>query len=380
MKFLKNTMLLSYKEIKSFLMDKVFLIFVIYAFSLDIIAAAEGVSLELRNASVAYIDEDNSQLSRNFFQAMQQPYFQRPERIEFDEIKEKLDDGRYTFIVVIPSNFLSDLLADKNPQVQINIDATAVSQAFIGDLHIRSIIVQETERFLQTLPSISNEKPKIDLEQVVRVRYNPNRDNRLFMAVGEMIIIITLISMILPAIALTREKEKGTIEHLMVMPLKPTQILLAKILSNGLIMIIATLCTLVAIIGLHYNIIVQGSLFLFLVGVVIYQFSVASLGVVIATFSKNSAQLALLIFLVMMPIIFLSGIFTSQESMHPIVQEIMFLSPLKHAADFFMAIVFRGASFVEIWHELAAIFIVGSILFVVAVLRFRRWFATSSGF
>lgn len=380
MKFLKNTILLSYKEIKSFLTDKVFLIFVVYAFSLDIIAAAEGVALELRNASVAYIDEDNSQLSRNFFQAMQEPYFQKPERIEFGDIKENLDDGKYIFVVVVPNNFLSDLLANKNPKVQINIDATAVSQAFIGDLHIRSIIMQETDRFLQTLPEVSVERSQIDLDQVVRIRYNANRDSRLFMAIGDMIVMITLISMILPAIALIREKEKGTIEHLMVMPLKPTQILLAKILSNGLIMIIATLCSLVVIIGMYYNIIVQGSLFLFLLGVVIFQFSAASLGVVIATFSRNSAQLALLIFLVMMPIIFLSGIFTPQESMHPIVQEIMFLSPLKHATDFFMAIVFRGASLMEIWHELAAIFIVGSVLFVMASLRFKRWFSTSSGF
>lgn len=369
-KFFRHTTLLGLKEIKSFLHDKVFLIFVIYAFSLNIVVAAKGASLDLKNASVAYVDEDKSQLSRRYIQALRKPHFKTPVEIKFDEIDKNLDMGKYTFVIVIPSRFQADLMSGKNPSIQLNIDATAVSQAYIGDAYITQIINQETLRFFNDRDFRAN----LPVEQVVKVLHNPNLSSEWFMSISELIMITTMLSMILPAVALIREKESGTIEHLLVMPLTELEIILSKVWSNALIILLCAGLSMAAIVQLYFGVKIQGSIWSMLLGLMIFQFSITSLGIVLATFSKNTPQIAIIVILVMMPMVFLSGTFTPAESMPGPMASLMFLSPLKHAIDFVMSLVFRGAGLLDLWKQLGALLLTGTLFFTIALMRFRRWF------
>ena len=373
--FLKHILTLGIKEFKSFFNDKVFLVFVIWGFTLNIIVAANSGNMDIKNASIAVVNEDGSTLSRNITMALREPYFKKPQNITFKEIDDAMDMGEYTFVVVIPEHFEADLLANKKAEIQLDIDATVMSQAYIGSGYIKQIINQEISNFLTLNGKNTGFTP---FEQVIRIKYNPNTISEWFMAIAQIITMGTMLSIMLPAVALVREKEAGTIEHLLVLPLTPQEIMMSKIWSNSLIILIFAIMSMFVVVKQYFGVKIQGSLFLFFVGFVIFQFSITSLGIMIATFANNTAQLALLSILVMMPMTFLSGMYTPMESMAPILQKIMFLSPLKHCMDFAFAVVFRGAGFFEIWQPMFYMLLMGIILFVLSSLRFNRWFNSSN--
>ncbi len=369
--FLKHIFVLGIKEFKSFFTDKVFVIFVRWSFTLNIIVQAKAGNMDIKNASIAVVNEDNSTLSRNIIMALREPYFKKPQNITFSEINDAMDFGKYTFIVVIPEHFEADLLAGKTSEIQLNIDATVMSQAYIGSGYIKQIINDEITNFLE-VSDTSNKFSTFD--QVIRVKYNPNMVSEWFMAVAQIMTMGTMLSMMLPAVALVREKESGTIEHLLVMPLTPQEIMLSKIWSNTLIILTFAIMSMFVVVKGYFNVEVQGSLILFFIGFILFQFNVTSLGIAVSTFANNTAQLALLIILVMMPMTFLSGMYTPMESMAPILQRIMFLSPLKHCMDFSFAVVFRGATFNEIWQPMLWMLGMGICLFILSSLRFNKWF------
>lgn len=373
--FIKHTYILGFKEIKSFFNDKVFVVFIIWAFTLNIISASNSSRSEVNNAAVAVVNEDNSIISRNIIAGLRGPYFQNPNIITYDKINNGLDTGKYTFVIVIPEHFQADLLAGKNAEIQLNIDATAVSQAYNGSNYIKTIINNEVDNFVKNEKDNSKFK---NFEQVIRVKYNPNRISGWYASVIQIIMKGTMLSMMLPAVALVREKERGTIEHLLVMPITPTEIMFSKIWSNAIIILGFAIMSLFLIVKGYFGVKVLGSTFLFFFGFMIFQFSLTSLGMMLATFTANIAQLALLIMVFMVPLNFLSGTYVPMESMSPFMQNLMFLSPLKLFIDFSIPIIFKGATLDEVWQPLFYMFLVGTILFVVAALRFKQWFNKSN--
>ena len=272
---LKRIYTLGKKEIKSFLNDKVFVIFVVWAFTLNIIIAADAGNLEVKNAAIAIVNEDQSSLSRSITKGLRQPYFQEPIEISFADIDNSIDKGKYSFILVIPEHFQANLLAQKPTEIQLNIDATVMSQAYVGSNYIKQIINNEISNYLETsLTAKSDSRPVF--EQVIRVKYNPNMQSEWFMSVAEMIMMGTILSIMLPAVALVREKESGTIEHLLVMPITPQEIMISKIWSNNLVILLFAIASLLIVIQGHYGVQIQGSILLFFFGFVIFQFSIAS--------------------------------------------------------------------------------------------------------
>ena len=250
-----------------------------------------------------------------------------------------------------------------------------MSQAYVGSGYIKQIISGEISNFL----SVKDNSNKFDtFKQIIRVKYNPNMISEWFMAIAQIMNIGTILSMMLPAVALVREKESGTIEHLLVMPLTPKEIMLSKIWSNSVIILVFAIMSMFVIIKGYFNVDIKGSLLLFFIGFIIFQFNVTSLGIAIATFANNTAQLALLIIMIMMPMTFLSGMYTPMESMAPLLQKIMFVSPLKHCMDFAFAVVFRGATIVEVWKPILWMLGMGMILFTLSLLRFKNWFNNAS--
>ena len=369
--FLKHTYKLGLKEIKSFINDKVFFVFVIWSFTLNIIVAANAGNMEIKNASIAVVDEDNSVLSRNIVQGLREPFFKKPVNITFGEIDKNMDLGNYTFVVVIPEHFQANLVSNKLAEIQLDIDATVVSQSYIGSGYIKQIINQEINNYLNEGKKNSEFK---SFDNVIRIKYNPNAVSEWFMSVAQLITMGTMLSMMLPAVALVREKESGTIEHLLVMPITPQEIMLSKIWSNALIILLFSIMSMFVVVEKYFNVKIQGSLLLFFIGFIIFQFNITSLGIVLSTFANNTAQLALLIILVMMPMTFLSGMYTPMESMAPFIQKLMFLSPLKHCMDFSFAVIFRGATLKEAWKPIVWMLSMGTGLFIFSSLRFNRWF------
>ena len=142
---LSNIYRLGVKELNSLWADKVLLFLIIWAFTAGIYSASKGVSQEIHNAPVAIVDLDHSQISQRLANALTKPYFKKPDLIELNQANEALDKGDYSFSIIIPPSFQRDLQAGRKPNVQLNIDATVMSQAFIGSSYIETIFNNEVK-------------------------------------------------------------------------------------------------------------------------------------------------------------------------------------------------------------------------------------------
>lgn len=365
---LKTVFSLFLKEIRSLWYDKILLLLIIWAFSGGVYTAATATSQELHNAPIAIVDEDQSPLSKSLAAGFYAPYFKRPEYIDFDQADPGLDAGRFTFVLVIPSGFERDVAAGKQPALQINIDATRMTQAFIGDGYIQNILSGELNRYVTG--QLTDDAPPVRL--VYHYKYNPNLTSGWFGSVMEIINNVTMLSVILTGAAVIREREHGTLEHLLVMPVRPTEIVASKILANVLVVLTAVVLSLLFMVRGVLQVPIQGSVALFAMGAALHMFATASLGVFLGTMARSMPQMGLLMILTILPLQMLSGGVTPRESMPDIVQDIMLLAPNTHFVSFAQAILYRGAGLETVWPQFIVLTLIGTVLFVAAVAHFRQ--------
>lgn len=368
MQRLTNIFYLGLKELRSLWYDKVLLVFLIWAFSFGTYNAALSNSMELRNAPVAVVDEDRSPLSLRIVGALRPPQFLPPFSIDFEEVDPGMDAGLYTFTLHLPANFQRDVLAGHRPAIQLNIDATRMDEAFIGAGYIQNIVTDEVTRFVQGYRS----EPVLPIQLAVRMKFNPNLEGVWFGGVMELINNITMLSVILAGAALIREREHGTLEHLLVMPLTPFQIMASKVWANGLVVVVAAALSLHFVVRGALEMPIAGSVPLFLCAALLHLFSTTAMGILLATMTRSMPQFALLMILVVVPLNMLSGGTAPRESMPFGVQAIMVAAPTTHFVSLAQAILFRGAGITVVWPQLLAIVVIGATFFAAAWARFRR--------
>lgn len=365
---LANVYRLGLKELTSLRYDPVLVVLIVYCFTFSIISASRGVKMELENASVAVVDEDRSQLSARMIDALRPPQFQAPARIGLGEVDAAMDAGTYTFVIDIPSRFQADAAEGRRPAVQVNVDATAMSTAGAGARFLERVLVEEPLYYLQG----NEETPPPEITAATRLAFNPNAESMWFMAVMQVVSQVTLLSILLTGAALIREREHGTIEHLLVMPLVSGEIMLAKVWANALVILIAATFALVVIVQGVLGVPVAGALWLFVLGLAVYLFSLTALGIVLATLARTMPQFGLLSIPVYLVMYLLSGASTPLESMPELLQRVMLVSPTTHFVAFVKSVVFRGAGFDLVWPHLAAILAIGVVAFAAALARFRQ--------
>ena len=364
-----NIYRLGLKELRSLAADKVLLALMIWAFSGAIYEAATGVSQELNHAAVAIVDEDNSPLSRRFADALYPPYFKAPEYIRLNQVDPAMDQGRYSFVLIIPAHFQRDLASGRQPELQLNVDATVMSQAFIGSSYISQIVQGEINVFLTGRREGAGSLP---VQLVTRARFNPNLKGYWFGGVMEVINNLTMLTIILVGAAFIREREHGTLEHLLVLPLKPLEIMLAKIWANGVAVLLGAGFALTVVIQWVLKVPIAGSVPLFLGAAAVYLFAAASIGIFLGTLARSMPQLGLLIILTILPLQMLSGGVTPRESMPQMVQDLMLLTPTTYFVRLAQAILYRGAGAEQVWGDFLAMGAVGAVFFALALHRFRR--------
>jgi ABC-2 type transport system permease protein len=369
-----NIYWLGVKELRSFLSDFVLLGLVVYAFSLAIVLQARSNSQELHNASIAIVDEDNSELSRRIGHAFFPPLFQTPKPIAERDIIPAMNAGKFTFVLDIPPDFERDVLAGRRPGLQVNVDATAMIQAGLGAGYAQQIITTEIADFLSHTEGVAPSRVNLD----VRIAFNPNLTTSWFISVMGIINNITMLAIILAGAAVVREREHGTIDHLLVMPLTPFEIALAKVWANGLVIAVAVGLCLYFVVRLMLGIPVAGSIPLFMVGVVIYLFFATAIGIFLGTVARSMPQLGLLYMLVFLPMNMLSGSNTPLESMPAWLARFMQVSPSTHFVAFAQSILYRGAGLDVVWREFLAVAVIGALFFGIAILRFRTTVAQAT--
>lgn len=336
---LANVYRLGVKELWSLWRDPMMLVLIVYVFSLGVYTSATAMPETLHNAPIAIVDEDASPLSQRIASAFYPPQFTAPDMISLPEVDPGMDAGRYTFVLVIPPGFQRDVLAGRTPDLQLNVDATRMSQAFTGSGAVQQIAMGEVAEFVQR--TRGSAVPPVDL--ALRTRFNPALEQSWFGGMMQIINQITMLSIILTGAALIREREHGTIEHLLVMPVTPTEIMLSKVWSMGLVVLVAACLSLNVVVRGLIGVPVEGSLALFFAGAALCLFATTSMGIFIATLARNMPQFGMLLILVMLPLQMLSGGSTPRESMPEAVQTIMLAAPTTHFVELGQAILYRGA-------------------------------------
>lgn len=366
--FFSNVWRLGIKELWSLWRDPTMMILIIYVFTAGVYSGSTRVPETLNNAPIAIVDQDRSQVTQRIASALYPPQFNPPEMISWAEMDRGMDIGSYTFVMVIPHGFQRDLLAGNRPQIQLNVDATRMSQAFTGSGYVQQIVMGEISEFYQRYRG-ADDTP-IDL--IVRARFNQALETSWFGSLVQVINYIAMLSIILSGAALIREREHGTVEHLLVMPVTPAEIMLAKVWSMSLVVILAAWLSMIVIVQGALNVPVAGSLPLFFAGAALCLFATTSMGIFMATMARNMPQFGMLIVLVIMPLQMLSGGNTPRESMPAMVQDVMMLAPTTHFVELGQAILFRGAGLAVVWPEFVALLLIGGTLFAISLSRFRK--------
>ncbi|WP_312791234.1 ABC transporter permease [Diaphorobacter nitroreducens] len=365
---LLNIYRLGVKELWSLLRDPTMLVLIVYVFTLSVYAAATAMPEILHKAPIAIVDEDQSQLSQRIVSAFYPPQFNTPALITAREMDAGMDAGHYTFVLNIPPDFQRDVLAGRAAEVQLNVDATRMSQAFSGNAYVQQIVLSEVSEFVQRYRGTA--APPVDL--ALRMRFNPALDKAWFGSLMEIINSVTMLSIILTGAALIREREHGTIEHLLVMPVTPTEIMLAKVWSMALVVLLAATTSLVLVVQGLLRVPIGGSLGLFLAGAALHLFATTSMGIFMATVARSMPQFGLLMVLTLIPLEMLSGGTTPRESMPALVQDLMLAAPTTHFVELGQAILYRGAGMDVVWPQFLALAGIGSVLFALSLARFRR--------
>ena len=376
--WLRQLRVMTVKELRQLARDRVLLIFIIYIFTLHIVIAAGGLVTELNHAGVLVHDSDHSTTSRELLYRFQPPHFRfTGEVADAGAALDQLDRDQATVLLDIPARFEQTLLEAEQPAVvQLLVDTSKANIGFLASSYGTRIGARYSgewaERNLRragidpaTLPVIRNES---------RTWYNPELNEAWFGTLSDLLTMMTVACILLPAAALVREKERGTIEQLLVSPLTPFQVMFSKVLAMILVMLTGTAISLLGIMQPFYGVPARGSLPLFFALTALYAFTNAGLGLVAGTFARSSAQVGLLVMLMVMPIVMLSGTHTPLESMPEWLRHLMSISPMRYFIDITYTILLRGAGLEVLWDSVLAMTAIGVVLFALGMWRFRRQF------
>lgn len=368
---LRNIYFLSLKEYKSLFGDFImmFLIFTVYTFVT--IAIYEGSSIEVKNAVVAFVDEDKSVLSERIKQAIMEPYF----KIKEGEIASKdaikgLDSGEYTFVVDVPKDFEKDLRAGKNPKIQVMVDATATGQAGIGNGYLTDII-EGVVNDSGARAGVSGEPP---IKTEVRAKYNPTLRPSARNTVTQTFLNTSILAIMLVGAAVIREKEHGTMEHLLVMPVKAGEVAFAKILSNSVVILVASVLSMKFMVQGVLKIPIEGSIPLFALSSVIFLFSASSLGMLLAILTPSMPQFGITAMLTIIVIHLICGVETPIESMPVFMQHVVQFIPDTHYIKASVDIIFKGALLEDVWKEFLYMGVIGAVYMWAALSIFKKMF------
>lgn len=367
---------LTLKEFRQLLRDRVLLGFIVYLFTVNITLAGGTETHELQRAALLVHDADHSAASRELIYAFREPYYRfAGEVTSAPEGVRRLERGEAMLLLDIPEHFSANLQRRTGAaSVQLLVDTSRANQGYLAASYGARIVARFNAEWAggRAAPGAAAALPAIEARP--RVWFNPEVNEPWFYTVSELLTMLTVACVLLPASAMVREKERGTIEQLLVSPLTPLQVLIPKVAAMVVVMLAGTAVSLFGIMLPVFHVPVRGSLVLFFGMTALFAFTSAGLGLLAATFARNAAQVGMLVLLIVMPLAILSGTWTPMESLPPVLRDVMYLSPLRHFIQIVYGILLRGAGLDTLWDSALAMALLGSGLFALGAWRFRRQF------
>ena len=352
------------KEFLQFFRNRGLLIFAVYAFTLDIYLASTGIDLTLKRAPFFAEDRDLSRTSRELISKFPPYYFKFKGYILNDsETQKVLLNDQAVGVVVIPPHFEKRFLRGQEVKVGVIVNGAEISSSYLFSAYATKIITDFlTAGLVRELPFLPQ----------VRIFFNQDASSKVFMAYSELLTVITLLLLLLPASAVVLEKERENIEMLLISPVNTSLFTVAKSVSMGALVLILTAFAITITIEKVAGVPFKGSLFDFLILTAAYAFTTTGLSLFIASVSENMLQVSQLTILLLIPILYLSGNWTPIEAMPKAFQLLSNLSPLKYYIKGALSIAIKGMSLSQIKEEFLKLTVLGGVLFGAGTYLLKR--------
>lgn len=365
------------KELLQLFRDVPIVAFLVYSFTLAIYITGNGIRSQLHDASLLVHDADHSSSSRELMYRFQTPFFRLSgEVLDSREGIRQLDRGAAIALLEIPPRFHEQLVAGEPTAVQLLVDTTNAPNGLSAASYAARIVARfGQESAFERVGSVggsSQDLPLIMSDH--RVWYNPDQNEAWFECISHLLRQITIFALLLPAAALVREKERGTVEQLLVSPLTPFQIMISKVLGMTVVILCATAVGLFGIMQPVFGVPIKGSIILFFSLTALFVVTTACMGLAAATLARNQGQVGMMTLLVAAPMLMLSGITAPMEAMPTWVRYLMVLSPLRYYIEIANGILLKGAGLNILWDSVLAMATLGAALFGFGMWRFRRQF------
>jgi ABC-2 type transport system permease protein len=365
------------KEILQLFRDVPIVAFLVYSFTLAIYITGNGIRSQLHDASLLVHDADHSVSSRELIHRFQAPFFRlNGEVADSREGLRQLDRGTAVALLEIPPRFHEQLMTGEPTAVQLLVDTTNSPNGLSAASYAARIVARfgQESAFERdgSVGDSSQELPLITSDH--RVWYNPDQNEAWFECISHLVRQITIFALLLPAAALVREKERGTVEQLLVSPLTPFQIMISKVLAMTVVILCATAVGLFGVMQPVFGVPIKGSIWLFFTLAALFVVTTACMGLAAATLARNQGQVGMMTLLVAAPMLMLSGITAPMEAMPTWVRHLMSLSPLRYFIDIANGILLKGAGLNILWDSVLAMTALGASLFGFSLWRFRRQF------
>lgn len=364
------------KEFQQFKRDPKMFGIILIAPVVQLVLLGYAATLDVNSVHTLIYDQDKTSSSRNLIERFESSGFFSIDYYsdKYEDVTNTLDKGKVLFALVIPENFEKGIERNETVNMQAIFDGSDGNTASIAAGYVAQIIA----KYSQSLALNSSDRlgkkiiPSGKLSSEPRVWYNPTLKTRNFMVPGIVGLLLSIITLLLTSLAIVKEKEIGTLEQLIVTPIKPYQLIFGKLILFVILGFIAVIIVLTAM-GIVFSIPVRGSIAFLFVSSFLYILSTLGLGLFVSTISKTQQQAMMIsIFGILMPMVYLSGFAFPIENMPMIVQYISYAIPLRYFINIIRGVILKGIGFKELWLDAIVLFLMGVLILYLSSRRFQK--------
>ena len=363
------------KEFLQVFRDKAMLGIIFVAPIIQLILLGYAITTDIKHIPLVVCDLDNSSESRELIRGFKHSgYF----NIKYNDrnknkIAEYLDAGKATIVICIPADFSKNLQRNLKTNIQILVDGVDTNSSLIAMGYANEIIQSYTsKKIMESFQS----KPKLArkihfVEPEINVWYNPNLEAKNYMVPGIVVLLLTIVTMILTSMGIVREKEIGTLEQLMVTPIKPYQMMIGKTVPFAVLGFFEVFFAL-TVAKLWYNIPIVGNLVLLAMFAIVFMFTTLGLGIFVSTNSKTQQQALFLSWFILIFAILMSGFLFPIENMPKSMQYLSYLNPVRYFITVVRELFLKGSGLANLWQQGVIMLVFSTIIITLSSIRFQK--------
>lgn len=364
------------KEFQQFRRDPKMFAIVLIAPVIQLIFLGYAANLDLENVNLIILDNDNTVSSRELTESLTSSgYFKLKFSAEnYRQVTDEMDKGLYHIALIIPKSFEKKIERHESASLQVIFNGSDGNSASIAAGYFSIVASKYSKKIISEYFNRSGIKiqPIGKISAEIRVWYNPLLKTRNFMVPGIVGLLLSVITLILTSLAIVKEKEIGTLEQLIVTPIKPYQLIIGKLIPFTILGFISVVIVINAM-SLLFNIPVKGSYIFLFASSFLYILSSLGLGLFVSTISKTQQQAMMIsIFGILMPMVYLSGFAFPIENMPTSIQYISYLIPLRYFITIIRGVILKGIGFTELWFDATILLAMGITILFLSSLRFRK--------